>query len=87
MRVELKEKERLELSELYLRRYAIIKDIETLQRQIAELQQEIMTLNQKITKRQDALLKARKIKAKSVQPVFENYSLVGLEVEEDEPAS
>ena len=82
MRVELKEKERLELSELYLKRYAMIKDAETLQNQLTELQRKLMEINREIQTKQDALLKNKKIQASNIQPVFEDYRLIALEVQE-----
>ena len=87
MRIELPERQRLELGEMYLRRYAILKDIEALRHQFRVLQDQLASVEKEIANAQKEYLREHGIQVKSINPIFENYRLIALEVEEDEPAS
>jgi len=81
MRIDLKEQERLELGNLYLKRYAILSDIDHLRQRILTLQQKVAELENQIQTKQDEFLKERGVTSKQVQPIFEDYELVALEAE------
>ena len=87
MRIELPERQRLELGEMYLRRYAILKDIEALRHQFRVLQDQLASVEKEIANAQKEYLREHGIQVKSINPIFENYRLIALEVEEDESAS
>jgi len=87
VRIELPERQRLELGEMYLRRYAILKDIEALRHQFGMLQDQLASVEKEIANAQKEYLREHGIQVKSINPIFENYRLIALEVEEDEPAS
>jgi len=86
MRIELGELDRAELSELWLKRYALIKDIEALQRQLGDLRGKIAPIETEIRQRQLDIAKGQKndVKPEDVQPVIEDYRLVGLEIPDEE---
>jgi len=75
MRIELKEDDRVRLSELYLRRQLILQDIERLQRLAQDISLQIQSEQFRVAKEQFKDLKEDQIRA-----LFRDYQLVGLEV-------
>jgi len=75
MRIELKEDDRVRLSELYLRRQLILQDIERLQRLAQDISLQIQSEQLRVAKEQFKDPKEDQIRA-----LFRDYQLVGLEV-------
>lgn len=75
MRIQLKEEDRVKLSELYLRRQLILQDIERLQRLAQDISLQIQSEQLRVTKEQ-----FKDPKEDQIRPLFQDYRLVGLEV-------
>jgi len=74
MRIELKEDDRVRLSELYLRRQLILQDIERLQRLAQDISLQIQS---------EQLEQFRDPKEDQIRALFRDYQLVGLEVSDN----
>jgi len=75
MRIELKEGDRVRLSELYLRRQLILQDIERLQRLAQDISLQIQSEQLRVAREQFKDPKGDQIRA-----LFRDYQLVGLEI-------
>jgi len=86
MRIELGELDRAELSELWLKRYALIKDVETLQKQLEDLRGKVAPIETEIRQRQLDIAKgeAGDVKPEEIRPIIEDYRLVALEIPDKE---
>lgn len=76
--MKLSEEERARLSELYLRRQAILNDIGQLQRLAQAVGEEIAGELERLARE-----RFEDPKVEMIRPVFEEYRLVGLEVPDD----